>query len=121
MKLTVSELNKIDWDTQITKKIENINSGAAKSITSAISWVFQKEENLIILEDYEDEGGGDGGFFFRVCWCWCVLAVLDEDAARPPPRAPPPSAPAKHAAAKHAAPKHAPKRPSSLTASSQSR
>jgi hypothetical protein len=51
MKLTNSELNKIDWDVQVTKKIENINSGAAKSITSAISWAFQKEENLIILED----------------------------------------------------------------------
>lgn len=51
MRCTEMELNKIDWDVSIIKNITTNSRGAAKSITSAISWAFEREKNLIILED----------------------------------------------------------------------
>ncbi len=51
MRCTEMELNKIDWDVSIIKNITTNSQGAAKSITSAISWAFEREKNLIILED----------------------------------------------------------------------
>jgi hypothetical protein len=48
---TQLEFEKIDWDSTITKKINLNRSGAASSITNAISWAFSFETNLIILED----------------------------------------------------------------------
>jgi hypothetical protein len=51
MRRTEMELDKIDWDVSIIKNINTNSQGAAKSITSSITWAFEREKNLIILED----------------------------------------------------------------------
>ena len=51
MQETIKSLNLIDWPTVLKKNIELESSGAAKSITKAITCAFESENELIILED----------------------------------------------------------------------
>ena len=51
MNQTIKELDKITWETELKKNINSQSVGAAKAITSAITWAFLNEKNLIILED----------------------------------------------------------------------
>ena len=41
----------IDWQCDIKTKFSEINLGCRTSVSSAISWFFQNEEEGIILED----------------------------------------------------------------------
>lgn len=41
----------IDWDCEIYKNYASNNMGCGKRISSGLSWVFEKEEEVIILED----------------------------------------------------------------------
>jgi hypothetical protein len=51
MKKTNEQLDKIDWNVKLTKNINDVSLGAAAAITGAINWVFNFEENIVILED----------------------------------------------------------------------
>lgn len=44
-------LQNIDWECQTYYKYNETNEGAELTVSSAISWVFEKEEYAIILED----------------------------------------------------------------------
>jgi len=44
-------LKDIDWDCDTHYKFNDSNRGAENTVSSAISWVFEKEEFAIILED----------------------------------------------------------------------
>jgi archaellum component FlaF (FlaF/FlaG flagellin family) len=44
-------LSTISWDCDVHYKINSKNLGAEVTVSSAISWVFEKEEFAIILED----------------------------------------------------------------------
>ncbi|MFZ6033697.1 MAG: hypothetical protein ACOYVE_10380 [Melioribacter sp.] len=44
-------VSKIDWDCQVFKKFNVENLGCGLNVSGAISWAFEKEEKLIILED----------------------------------------------------------------------
>lgn len=41
----------IDWDCQIFKNYASVNMGCGRRISDGISWVFETEEEVIILED----------------------------------------------------------------------
>ena len=41
----------VDWTCEVYYKINEINKGAEVTVSSAISWVLQNEEYVIILED----------------------------------------------------------------------
>lgn len=41
----------IDWDCQIHKNYAGENMGCGKRVSSGISWAFEQEEKLIIIED----------------------------------------------------------------------
>jgi hypothetical protein len=43
-------IENIDWDCKVYKKYEKINLGCKLGVSSAISWLFETEENGIILE-----------------------------------------------------------------------
>lgn len=51
----VSEVKKIvqdvDWDCQVSYKFNETNLGAEKTVSSAVSWVLETEETVIVLED----------------------------------------------------------------------
>ncbi len=51
MQETIRTLDSIDWPTELKRNIQLKSSGAAESITSAITWAFESESELIILED----------------------------------------------------------------------
>ncbi|MFK5982675.1 MAG: nucleotide-diphospho-sugar transferase [Flavobacteriaceae bacterium] len=46
-----SIIENIDWDCEVHYKINISNKGAEITVSSAISWVFETEEYVIILED----------------------------------------------------------------------
>lgn len=41
----------VDWECQVYKNFASKNMGCGKRMSSGISWAFEKEERLIILED----------------------------------------------------------------------
>ena len=41
----------IDWECQVYKNFAEKNMGCGKRMSSGISWAFEQEEKLIILED----------------------------------------------------------------------
>ena len=41
----------IDWNCEIKKKFNKVNLGCRASVSSALNWFFENEENGIILED----------------------------------------------------------------------
>ncbi|MCD4731455.1 MAG: hypothetical protein K8R74_12690 [Bacteroidales bacterium] len=41
----------VDWPCEVAYKINEENKGAEVTVSSAISWVFEKEEYAVILED----------------------------------------------------------------------
>lgn len=41
----------VDWDCQVFKNYADRNMGCGKRVSSGISWVFEQEEEAIILED----------------------------------------------------------------------
>jgi hypothetical protein len=43
--------NSIDWKCEVSYDYSDVNMGLRKRISSAISWAFESEEKLIILED----------------------------------------------------------------------
>lgn len=43
--------NHIDWECQVYKNYAGTNMGCGKRMSSGISWAFENEEKLIILED----------------------------------------------------------------------
>ena len=43
--------NSIDWECEVHKNYATKNMGCGKRISSGISWAFEQEEELIILED----------------------------------------------------------------------
>ncbi|MHA1284911.1 MAG: nucleotide-diphospho-sugar transferase [Promethearchaeota archaeon] len=44
-------IERIDWDCHIKTKFNEINLGCGLNVSSAISWVLEQEERVIILED----------------------------------------------------------------------
>jgi hypothetical protein len=44
-------VNKIDWDCEVYKNYSDVNLGCSIRPSSAISWVLEKEDRVIILED----------------------------------------------------------------------
>jgi hypothetical protein len=44
-------VKKVDWPCQTHYRFSDVNKGAEVTVSSAISWVFEKEEFAIILED----------------------------------------------------------------------
>ena len=50
-KKTREIINYIDWDCQINTLFRDTNLGCEYSVSSAVSWMFEKEEDGIILED----------------------------------------------------------------------
>jgi hypothetical protein len=44
-------VNNVDWDCEVYKNFSDINLGCAKRPSSAIDWVLQTEDRVIILED----------------------------------------------------------------------
>jgi hypothetical protein len=44
-------LNSINWKCDVRYKFEKLNLGCGLGVYSAISWAFEKEDKLIILED----------------------------------------------------------------------
>jgi hypothetical protein len=51
IKETREIIKKIDWECEIHKKYSEINLGCGINVSHGISWVFEKEEMAIILED----------------------------------------------------------------------
>ena len=51
MQETIEIVDSIDWQTDLKRNIQLESSGAAESITRAITWAFESESELIILED----------------------------------------------------------------------
>lgn len=43
--------NTIEWDCEVSYNYSDVNLGLRKRISGGITWAFQHEENLIILED----------------------------------------------------------------------
>jgi len=41
----------INWECNIFTKIKNENIGAARAVAEAISWIFEKEDRAIIIEE----------------------------------------------------------------------
>lgn len=41
----------INWKCEVYRKFNNINRGAEITVSSAVNWVFEKEEFVIVLED----------------------------------------------------------------------
>lgn len=41
----------VDWECEVIKNYAQINMGCGPRVSSGISWVFEREEELIILED----------------------------------------------------------------------
>ncbi|HTM93137.1 MAG TPA: hypothetical protein VL095_12000 [Flavisolibacter sp.] len=44
-------LQKIDWDCEVFSSFQEANLGCGIGVSSAINWVFEKEERALILED----------------------------------------------------------------------
>ena len=44
-------VKQVDWDCEINYKFNNYNLGAEITVSSAISWVLENEESVIVLED----------------------------------------------------------------------
>jgi len=41
----------VDWECEVIKNYAHVNMGCGPRVSSGISWVFEREEELIILED----------------------------------------------------------------------
>lgn len=46
-----TEISKVDWDCKVFYKFNETNQGAEITVSSAISWVLEKEEFVIVIED----------------------------------------------------------------------
>jgi hypothetical protein len=44
-------IERVDWDCEVIKNYSDINLGCAKRVSSGLDWVFNHEEETIILED----------------------------------------------------------------------
>jgi hypothetical protein len=44
-------VQQVDWECEVFYKFNDINQGAEVTVSSAISWVLEKEETVIVLED----------------------------------------------------------------------
>jgi FkbM family methyltransferase len=44
-------LQRVDWECEVFQKINPVNLGCGKAVSSAINWFFEQEEEGIILED----------------------------------------------------------------------
>ncbi len=44
-------IERVDWDCEVIKRYSDINLGCGKNISSGITWVFDKADKAIIIED----------------------------------------------------------------------
>lgn len=54
-------IEEVDWDCTVIKNFRDTNFGCTRSVSSAVSWFFEKEEKGIILED---DCAVDESFFY---------------------------------------------------------
>ena len=47
----INIVSDVDWDCDVNYLFHEFNLGCALNVTGAISWAFEKEESLIIIED----------------------------------------------------------------------
>lgn len=50
-KKIITFINDIKWECELFTLYSDVNMGCGKGVSSAITWAFQKEDRLIILED----------------------------------------------------------------------
>jgi hypothetical protein len=63
----------VDWDCQLNTNFQDHNLGAARAVADAITWVFENEEEAIILE--EDTFPAEAFFYY----CAELLARYRDD------------------------------------------
>jgi hypothetical protein len=51
VKMTQSLQSQFDWDCVVSTRFSEVNLGCGVGVSSAISWAFESEERVIILED----------------------------------------------------------------------
>lgn len=63
----------VDWECEISTRFSDINQGCQRGMANAISWVLEKEEETIILED---DIVADESFFY---FCQEMLKEYSDD------------------------------------------
>lgn len=62
IKQVLSELNKIDWTTDVEMRVREENLGLRLAVTDAVTWAIQKYDEVIVVEDDIEVGQEFLGF-----------------------------------------------------------